>query len=706
MKKTKNKTKNMKKEKGTLALTQIIILVIAIIAFSWMIGSEIGIVSSEYDFASYVSSIEPTKKLEGGGFFENLNLLPQKATAGISNSPSFLSVLGTVVGNAVVAAVTVAVIYAIAKTYASERNVEGIVTYAAIGGVSGTVVAGVLAAFGWNPGILIGAAGAILAYGVYMIVGYQTYSKETFTFLSELWQPASGVNNCNACNDFEIAGEKQCSEYLCHTYGRACQWVNEGSTYETCVESNQGDGAPPIINVTKEVYGEDVFSDNTKYNYISSAAGSKIVYTEEDGGPCVPVFSSLTIALKTNEEAECRVRFELDEPGEEKDEEEIFTLMEKMDEGPVSTLYHTLELPSIVTASQDALATAGYDLITDSYRFYIRCMDVQGNINEKDYLVSFCVQDTDMRPPEITGTNPESGSYVAFGTDTIENFQVYTNEPANCKWDTQPKSYNSMDNEFERCSENINDRISGFDLGCETDLTGIENGVENKIYIACMDYEGNKGNPEGIIIKGSWKLGIHDVKINGQENNTVIQDSVEQITVPIEIFTSGGAEGGKAKCSYSSDLTPPRSYSMFYNEGDKDYLTTNIEKFYLSDGEYKYFIECVDIAENTAETMISFTIDIDKSPPNIVRVYKDNEYLKIVTDEEAECVYSTFGEIYDMDTEGTLMSSSDGINHKADWSIENDFYIKCKDEHGNRPDEDKCSLIARPFEILQLLESE
>jgi hypothetical protein len=797
-----NKKIEKTKEKRTIASAQIIILIIATIAFSWMIGSEVKIISAEdectttgetrcngniYEICTTsktwvtvdtctstetcvvdVGCVAKTtttetkednkagelaltaltsigaKALENTAVEQAKKSLPklfgkevgekvvtttgeevtEKASQSLLKTffkgpagGAEMTIWGNIFRNAVWATATYMVINYFAKKYASERNLADISTVTMIGAGLGVII-GVIAGesvagpVGW-----IAAAITAVSYGAYMIIGYQTYSREVFTFRVGMWQPPEGGSNCNKCNALRIAGENECSEYICHSYGLACEWVNDETKYETCIEVNVGDKSPPVITPAKEIYGESVFPDNTKYDYQTSSAGARIIYTGEGGeaGNCVPAFTPIKLALKTNENANCKISIE---PVEAETAEEKFNLMTDMGEGTSFTKNHTLKLPSIVTASESSLELAGYQLTNGgNYRFYIRCKDVRGNINQIDYQMSFCVQSgPDTNPPEITGTTPAKDSFIAYGTNNISDFQVYTNEPADCKWDFQPKSYEFMNYNFDKCSQNINDQLRGFDFGCQGNLTGFKNGVENKYYIACIDQpelkgtakenKRNAGDPEAILFKGTKQLLIQDVKINGKANGTTISDSVENINVKLEVMTFGGAEEGKARCKYSEDKTLPRTYSLFDNNNNREYLTTNVQNLYMGEGAYTYFLQCFDIAGNAAETMVNFSVEIDNDSPNIVRVYKEDDYLKLVTDEEAECVYSNFGCVYDIYSDGELLDSSDGINHLTEWNIESDLYIKCKDMYGNQPAPDVCSLIARPFEILQTQSSE
>lgn len=612
---------------------------------------------------------------------------------------------GQLLKNAAWAAAAYLVINYFAKKYASQRNAGDISIATGIGAIIGVLTVEIIGGpIGWVAAVI-----TIAAAGIYMLVGYQIYSREIFTFRTGLWQPPEGGADCNKCNSLRVAGQNGCSEYICHSYGAACDWINNETKYETCVEVNIGDVAAPIITPAKEIYGENVFLNNN-YDYTASSAGAKIIYNGEGGatGKCVPAFTPVKLAFKTNENANCRIGIT---PAVGTTDDEKFKTMKDMAEGSAHSKNHTLQLPSMVTASTSSLENAGYELTNNgNYKFYIRCEDVRGNINKMDYVMSFCVQQgPDTNPPKITGTNPAQNAFEPYGIDKIENFQVYTNEPADCKWDFQSKDYNFMNYNFSKCSQSIDDKIRGFDFGCQGNLTGFKNGVENKYYISCMDQpelkgtikenKRNAGAPYELILKGTGKLLIENVKINGKANGTTIKDSRENVNVKIEVMTFGGAEEGKARCKYSEDKI---AYSLFDNNNNRNYITPNTQNLYMENGTYKYFLQCFDIAGNIAETMINFGVEVDKSPPIVVRVYKEDDYLKLITDELGKCVYFPNGGCTYLFDEGTLMTSLEEKEYYAEWNIKNDLYIKCKDEYGNMPGPDECSIIARPFEIFEL----
>ncbi len=632
-----------------------------------------------------------------------------------------------VVSNFAWGAVTVMIVTAIAKKYSSERNAGDIQIAALIG-----LGAGVLTAAVWSAGAQIttmvtsiaGAASAagppgwlaaavvLLATAIYMVVGYQVYSQEVFTYRVKLWQPPVGGDECSKCNSLMIGktGENACSEYICHSYGSACEWINTNTDYETCIEANPNDHSPPVIEPVKNIYGEEVFP-NEEYDYRTSVAGARIIYNGEgggtEGGYCVPAYTPITLAFKTEQEAECRISL-VQKAGAMNGEE--FEKMKSLMEGDVKTLNHTLKLPSSVIPSSTALDYSGYELANNGiYRFYIRCIDNQGNINAEDYTIQFCVQSgPDYTSPEVLGTNPVEDSYIKYGVGFIEDFQVYTTEPADCRWDTERKSYTNMAHEFEECSQNWEDRLVGFEYGCQTNLTNFRDGMENKYYIACLDQpelkgkgtpkenERNVGAPKEITLKGTRRLTIQGVSINGKQNNSLITGPEEYMKVEVKVATFGGAEDGKSKCLYGE--TQGGTFSLFTNDHSREYLKENVQAFNMPSGDYKYFIRCYDVADNSNITFINFSVRVDTSSPIVVRAFREDDYLKIITDEVSECVYSKLNCLYEVE-KGQMMSTSDGKEHSIDWDTQSDFYIKCKDEFNNYPADGDCSIVARPFEI-------
>ena len=154
-----------------------------------------------------------------------------------------------------------------------------------------------------------------------------------------------------------------------------------------------------------------------------------------------------------------------------------------------------------------------------------------------------------------------------------------------------------------------------------------------------------------------------------------MENGFEPISVNLEVRTSGGAEAGIAKCYWGENLNIP-----FWETGStihKQTLST------LMDGTYSIAIKCEDVAKNVATTEINFTAKLDTSPPLATRAYKESGSLIVITDEKAECYYSTATCDFDMMGNVTSMTTALSTTHRASWIAGQTYYIKCKDTWGN-----------------------
>ena len=86
----------------------------------------------------------------------------------------------------------------------------------------------------------------------------------------------------------------------------------------------------------------------------------------------------------------------------------------------------------------------------------------------------------------------------------------------------------------------------------------------------------------------------------------------------------------------------------------------------------------------------------------ITRAYRELDALKIVTDEDAQCVYSLNNCNYNFEEGVALIYSNSNIrtNHFAPWKPNLAYYIKCRDFFGNEPNPNECSLIASASNIV------
>jgi hypothetical protein len=345
-------------------------------------------------------------------------------------------------------------------------------------------------------------------------------------------------------------------------------------------------------------------------------------------------------------------------------------------------------------------------------KFYIKCENSNGKLGDNNFVMEFCVDDgPDISAPEILGTNYGEEAFIQAGVTEVP-IEVYTGEPAVCKWDTSNKEYDLMVGTFKVCSLDIQNYTMGYNYGCSGTFGGLKDNVDNKFYIKCKDkpwvdaegYEGSETRfantePYELILKGTQPLVIEEINVNGQTENILIKDSATTIKATIEVKTSAGANTGKAKCRFREE--GDTQYTNFYNNENFNFVYPNTHDLPLEEGTYDYEILCYDEGGNSAEGTISFEIETDKEPPTVIRAYHEltGDYLKIVTDENAECVYDVVDCSYNFD-DGFKMASTDSINHFVTWNTQINFYIKCKDGFGNWPyPNNVCSIVVKPSRV-------
>ena len=543
--------------------------------------------------------------------------------------------------------------------------------------------------------VIIALVIAISAIAGWITDLLQADSSEIFTYVVNTWQPPSGGTNCLKCNDLRYG----CSEYQCHSSGKACEWVNNELESGICVWDNPNDNSAPIITPDPSYLETGyVFTPN---NAISPPEkGVFLIYQQGDNG-CIEPFTNLTLGIYTNEPAVCKV----DVQRQPKYEDMRF----QTKQGNMPAYNHTIFLPSSAFPSVSVLGTLNITLDQGTYdnKFYFRCEDVNGNSNTANFLIEFCVEEgPDLTPPIIKGTSfTQNPAYVSYNT-TESFFEVYTNEPADCKWDFQDLEYNDMSQNMSWCSYNFSDIIGPtLDYGCNGTFTGIINEESTNYYIKCKDQpwlfaEPNlrNTNPEPYIVTilGAPPLVINKILINDKENGAIIKGATSPIELEFKVTTSAGADDGNAVCSYKLDDT-----SDFVDFIDTGTTISTQNLWYKGDSagiQYNLPIKCEDIAGNKKIENATFTVETDMTAPEVVRVYKENSELKIITNEPAECVYAILADCnYNFD-EGVLMRTSNDYEHFLDWNTEITYYIKCKDQYGNKPIVNNnyvCSIIVK-----------
>ncbi len=511
---------------------------------------------------------------------------------------------------------------------------------------------------------------------------YKKEKKKVVVFECLPWQPPVGGADCEKCNEAksEEGLSLACSEYKCRSLGQACQLVNPGTSEEKCVWVNPHDVTSPTIEPNEAVLTHGYAYQDVKIR--PPGWGFRIVRLNTKDG-CIKAFEPLQFGIVTNEPAACKIDY---------NHTKSFDEMRYWFGGTNLLLYnHTQRL---ALPGPEALEQQAPELQNDgTYTLYVRCRDANGNYNEEEFAIRFCVEKgPDTTPPQIMRTSIESGMPIAYNTTSLE-ITLYVNEPAECRWSREDKDYEQMENNMT-CATNIWQTDNGEEYACSAVLTGLKDRQENVFYFRCKDQPWAEES-ERNVNRESYKLVLVGTEplsiIKAEPNNTVIKGSGDVVTINLEVETDYGYKNGEATCYYST--TPAdKDYIAFFETGSNKHKQSQ----YLTEGKYTYYIKCIDLGGNTAYTTISFTVETDNRAPIITRVYRDGDKLAIITDENATCTYSTEDCNFKLE-DGINMPYENSKEHYAEWKLSKTYYIKCMDEYGNQPLPTECSIVVRGF---------
>jgi len=524
-------------------------------------------------------------------------------------------------------------------------------------------------------GVTLGDAAPFIGIAVaatIFILMYKKESTQVVEFHCLPWQAPSGGNECEKCNDADLP----CSEYRCKSLGQNCELVNKGTEDEKCVNVNPRDVEPPQITPNEQELGVDY--QYTDVKNFPPGPGFKIKGKTQE---CVKAFTPLNFGINTDEPAQCKIDI---------NHTESFDEMSNYLGGSNLYLYNHTEQLSLPGPSN---LEGNITLFKDGkYTLFIRCKDKNGNENEAEYAVSFCVDPApDNTAPQIKATSIASGSCVASNTD-LANVEFYVNEPAECKWSHEDQSYENMQNSMT-CSNYIY-QINAMQLyTCKAQLTGIGRN-EEAFYVRCKDQPGKPDN-ERNVNKQSYKFSLRgstDLKIKNLLPNGTIYGAVNPAPVTLSVETLFGCNNGKAFCYYST-TDNDADYIMFFDTNKEDGMHTQRQD--LASGSYTYYYKCVDSGGNVAKNSTTFKLEIETSAPVIARIYEQDKMLKIITVRKSECSY-TFDNCDFLFEEGTQMPYANSTMHVAEWKDDKTYYIKCRDEFKN--EEADCSAIVQGVE--------
>jgi len=315
-----------------------------------------------------------------------------------------------------------------------------------------------------SPATLFWVSLALMA--VTILLGIGRTKKVIVEFHCLPWQAPFGGADCEKCNnrkDSIFGLSLKCSPYKCHSLGQACEFINEGTDQEMCVAVSSEDVTPPLVS---PMFG--MITEGYSYHSITDN-GFRIKPLNKE---CIDPFELVSFGIVTNEPAQCKWDYE------NKRFEEMGNYF-----GTNSFTYnHTIQL---YHPSNPALESQGLPLMPQQLKLYIKCEDVNGNVNDVPYIINLCVNpEPDKTPPLFNKIVPESGSAIKYGQEE-KTIRVYLNEPAECRWDYEDKDFEAMQYNMT-CIPEIEARTL-YGWVCEADLFNISLG-ENTFYFRCKDH--------------------------------------------------------------------------------------------------------------------------------------------------------------------------------------------------------------------------
>jgi hypothetical protein len=545
---------------------------------------------------------------------------------------------------------------------------------AAMGAAAGPAAANSVAAAGMSQAAFMGVM-IVIGIAIIAITFILTYKEVKYTNIiinCEPWEaPTGGANSCEKCNGDLL---KPCSEYRCKSLGLACELLNKGTTQEMCAYVGRNDVKAATITPLQEA----LKPTGLVYTNTDTLPPSKGVKITTASGGCLKAYTPLEFGIQLDKLAQCKISA---------NHTTNFDAMEfYFGESNFYAYNHTqkMRLPNA-----DAFTSANSPVIRNdgTADLYVRCKDANGNINAAEYAIEFCVDKSpDTTPPVVEGSSIPSGSFVQFGVDNIV-LDLYVNEPANCKWSRADKSYENMENTIW-CNTNPTTINANLNYLCGVALTGVEDRASNDYYIRCEDLANNTMQQSyNLILKGTQPLNILSVLPNG-----TLFGSTSAVSVNLGVQTDDGAEEGKAVCLFS-DTGVEGSYTEMLETNS----FTHKQNLQLPTGDYNYYYRCIDAGGNSANETTRFSVFVDNAPPFVTRAYKEEpSTLKIVTNEDATCAYSTTTCNF-LFADGTPMTNQPSLGdkfHFVAWKANEVYHIKCRDKYGNEPSPNDCSIIA------------
>ncbi len=294
----------------------------------------------------------------------------------------------------------------------------------------------------------------------------------------------------------------------------------------------------------------------------------------------------------------------------------------------------------------------------------------------------------DHTPPAIEGFIPDSGSFISADTKNV-TVKLYISEIisynsvldsyGSCRWAKEDVPFEEMPKENEIRGSMCYTRGGAYQI-CKVTLP-IDSEGENKFYFACNDTSGNIGETVEYTLIKTPPLNITEFYPSSTE--CYLQDgeiNCYTYNITLRAVTQAGALNGQANCSYGKSET--NIIDQFYQTGGTEHVQP--ELYFFAPGRYTYYAICQDIAGNKAVKSVTFNIRIDRNPPEVKEVKKEQGNLVLtISDEIPQSVKCEYAHKPFIAGNGTAMHSDMQGHFYAGYKENSIYYIKCYDKFGN-----------------------
>ena len=619
-----------------------------------IVGGAVGLAALASLFFTFAGGMVTTAGIGAGGVATGVETSWMLAGAGGMGAKAAVTSVGTVAGWIFIAAGAGMLAYGF---FAGSRQMAIMGAVSITAGIASLAIAACMASCWTGYGALAAAAVVVVAW--ILVLGADKEDRAV-TVQCAPWQPPTKGYDCESCDADPM---KQCSEYRCKAIGQNCAFIpeNEGTNRGTCYNANPDDVNSPRITDRSAIITSHKQDISQNFQLVPTETTTQV--TGFKITPNVPPYSRVTVGIKTNEMSQCKIGQELPQG------KAPYGVLPNYMPDSYYDMQHNYTIAGIVPEKE--------------YHYYISCQDPSGNSQATVYGISFTAdQGNDITPPQITGASLKDNAYVAAGVnETLLAIYVDEQSRLECKWSREDKDFNFMENNMS-CASVPLEATSPRPAECGASMQLYEK--NSRYYFRCRDYpmEYAGGAPTGNVL--SPNVMQQSFSLNLQKSDALILQQTAPSgrlytnNVTMQARTQQGAEAGKAVCYYNDIMFANTNSS--YHEQTLSNLPTN---------DYKYSIECVDIAGNIAEGNISFSIDVDTAAPSIIGIHKSGNELKIITDEPTKCQYSNSSFSYGM---GTAMLPDNSAEHSTSAAMPK-YHIVCADMFNNRMPEVKIVLF-------------